>query len=167
MNSYGDAKKWYLSPECIKYLKQWWYVLHSFWDDKDNIFKIANNAKCFFAIDYAEFEEEGCIKDLTLHELRQRRKKISKNMNKEYGVTLTKSASTHKVDGKNWSIKRKLGQFKEEFKKYRKGNASKLECNAYCDKHGLEDYKVELKEVDLSKKVEPNAGFLQVLCCCV
>ena len=160
MNSYADAKKWYLSPECIKFIPEWWHVLYGFWDVKSNISALVTKAKCYFAIDYAEFEEEGCIRDLLLHKLRQLRKQISNNMNDEFSLTLSKSTDTHKVDGKNWSRKRKIGEFKEEFMVFRNGNASKIDYNDYCDRHGLKEHKVKLEEVDMSTKVEPDEGFL-------
>ena len=65
-------------------------------------------------------------------------------MGKKYGLTLTKSTTTHQVAGKNWSFKRKLGVFKKEFIKYRNGNTSKVQFNTDSDANGLEDCKVEL-----------------------
>ena len=64
-------------------------------------------------------------------------------MNAECYLILTKSMDKYKVPGKNWSIKRKLGKFKPEFIKFRHSNASRLELNKFCDKHGVEDQKVE------------------------
>ena len=87
-------------------------------------------------------------------------------MNAEHGLILTKSTDEHKVPGKNWSIKRKLGEFKPEFIKFRHGNASRIELNKCCDKNGIRDQKVDTAEVEMSKKVEPNIGFLQVWCYC-
>ena len=90
---------------------------------------MVTHVKCFFAIDYQEFEEEGCVKDMNLHHLRQRRKTISNNMRNKHGLTLTKSTKTRKVAEKNWSVKRKLGVFKKEFTKCRDRNTSKVKYN--------------------------------------
>ena len=80
-------------------------------------------------------------------------------MSDKHGLTLTKSATKHKVPCKTWSIKRKLGEFKEEFIKFRDNNTSKVKFNKCCEANGLEDCKVNADEADTSKKIEPNVGF--------
>ena len=80
-----------------------------------------------------------------------------------HGLTLTKPTATHKVAGKNLSIKRKLGVFEKEFTKHRDGNSSEVKFNQCCDTNGLRDCKVKLEEVGISNKIKPNVGHLQVL----
>ena len=61
-------------------------------------------------------------------------------------------------------MKRKLGAFKKEFIKFRGSDASKVKFNEWCDASSLKDYKVDIEEVDTSKKIEPNVSFFQVFC---
>ena len=57
--------------------------------------------KCVFAIDYQECKEEGCVKDLFLYYLHQKRKLISNGVNNKHGLTLTNSTTKRKAPGKN------------------------------------------------------------------
>ena len=71
-----------------------------------------------------------------------------------------------KVAGKNQSVKRKLGVFNEEFTKHRYGDSSEAKFNKHCDTNGLEDYKVQLEEVDVSNVIELNVGCSQAFADC-
>ena len=53
-------------------------------------------------------------------------------------LTLQKSADKHKIPGKNWSLKRKLLVFKNNFTHLRNGNTSKLHFN---ESYGNNDLK--------------------------
>ena len=130
------------------------------WDDKDNISSIVKLIQCYFGIDYQDYAKNGCIADLLSHHLRQRRKHMSNDVNALHGLTLQKSTAKHKVPGKNYSVKRKLGVFKNEFIHWRNGNASKLQFNEWCSNNDLKDKKVDIEEVDTSKKILPNVDFL-------
>ena len=82
------------------------------------------------------------------------------------GLTLAKSTATHKVAGKNLSIKRKLGVFKKDSMKHRDSNSSEVKFNEHCSANGLENCKFKLEEVDIFNKIEPNVGHFQVFADC-
>ena len=107
-------------------------------------------------------KKKDVLKTWVLHHSRQRRKTISNDMCKTHRLTLTKHTATYQVAGKNWSAKRKLGIFKKEFIKHRNENTSKVKFNDYCNANGLEDYKVELKEVDILNKIKLNIFFSSI-----
>ena len=84
-------------------------------------------------------------------------------MHKCHGLTLQKSTVKHKTPGKNWSLKRKLGAFKNDFMFWINGNDSKLHFNEWCENNGLKEQKVYTEEVATSKKILPNVNYLKVL----
>jgi len=133
-----------------------WFVIYGYWDDKKNIAKFVEIIKCYFGIDFKDYTQSGCIYILLLHRLRQIQKYLSNEMNKKHGLTLQKSSNKHKIPGKNWSMKRVPGEFKNDFIFWRHGNASQLKFNNYCDKHNLQERRVEIEEVDTSIKILPN-----------
>jgi len=134
--------------------------MHGWCNDKDNVSSITKLIKCCFGIDYQDCTKNGCIADLLSHHLRQRRKHTSNYVNALHGLTLQKSTAKHKVPGKNYSVKRKPGVFNNEFIHWRNGNASKLQFNEWCSNNDLKDKKVDIEEVDTSKKILPNVDFL-------
>ena len=75
-------------------------------------------------------------------------------------MRLKKSTVNRKALGKNYYDKRKRMQFKEDFKKYRDGNAGKQLHNEFCDAHNRPDLKVELEYMDTSQKVKPDCKLL-------
>ena len=101
INTCEESKNWMLLPEAVKNLAVLWHVLHGHWDNKDNILGAVTHFKYFFAINYQEFKEEGCAKDLNLHHSHQRRKGISNSMSNKCGLTLTKSTAKHEALGKS------------------------------------------------------------------
>ena len=80
-----------------------------------NYYSIVTVIKCYFGIDYKDCTQNGYIANLLSHYLHQRRKYVSNDMNALHGLTLQKSTGNHKIPGKNWSVKRKLGVFKNDF----------------------------------------------------
>ena len=116
--------------------------------------------KYYFSIDYKDYTQNSCIANLLLHYLRQRRKYISNDINTLYGLTLQKSIGNHKILGKNWSVKRKLGVFKNNFMHWRNSNISKLNFNEWCDNNDFKDKKVDIEEMDTSKKILLNINYL-------
>ena len=81
-------------------------------------------------------------------------------MNAFHGLTLQKSADKHKIPGKNWSLKRQLGVFKNDFMHWRNGNASKLHFNEWCENNDLKENKVHVEKMDAPKKILPNVNYL-------
>ena len=68
-------------------------------------------------------------------------------------MTLQKSARAHELPGKNYSIKRKIEEFKEEFITWRENNTSNVKFNKCYNMNNLKEEKVALEEVDSSAKV--------------
>ena len=93
--------QWILSKEGIINLKELWYSVHGYWDNKKNVAKFVQGAKNYFGIDFQDCTQDGCIGRLLLHHLGQRRKTISNAMNEFHGLTLQKSSNKYKVPGKN------------------------------------------------------------------
>ena len=167
LTNWDQAMQWILSKQGIICLKELWYSVHGYWENKKNLAKFVQGAKNYFGIDFQDYTQDGCIGRLLLHHLGQRRKTVSNAMNELHGLTLQKSSKKHKVPGKKWSVKREKGVFNELFIHFRDGNASKIKFNGWCDKEGMEDkYKWDIEEVDTSSKVIPNVGNLQVLHAC-
>ena len=162
LNNFDDFQDYLETRNAILNLQSIWHVLFGHWDSKEELFKAVEKIKILFGIDFQDYDQGGFILILIKHCLRQIRKRAANIMNAKYGLTLQKSATNHKQEGKNWSLKRKPGQYKDDFIHWRNGNASKSKCNAFCDKEKIPQIKVKMDKVNTSNKVKPNWEMLQV-----
>ena len=109
-----------------------------------------------FGVDFSNCQKHGFFVTLANYSLRQLRKNINNSMNAICRMTLKKSNDAYKVADKNCHTKRKKQMYKNKFVKFRDGNAGKKCFNKHCDANKHPELKVEMDEVDITQKENPD-----------
>ena len=62
----------------------------------------------------------------------------------------------NKIEGRNWSIKRKKGELKKAFIKFLDRNSGKQRHNNFCNNNDNPELIAEIEGVNTSEKRKPN-----------
>ena len=133
-----------------------WFILFGTWDDKKVLDELVQKNKTIFGMDFKNYHKHGFVLTLLNSAVRKIRKWCLKVWTLCVKWRYKNPLKTHKIEVKLHYGKRKKIKCKEDFKKHRNGNAVKKLCNKFCDNDNHSDLKVELEEVDLSQKEEPE-----------
>ena len=130
------------------------------------MFKEVKWIKILLVVDFQDDKKYRFILVLTKHCLGEIWKRSANTIGAKHGLSLQKLSKKHKVEEKNWSLKRTPGECKDKFNHLRNENASKNKFNSVCNEESVPERKVTIDEVDTSNKVRLNWKMLQVWSLC-